>query len=64
MIEVENLQRRLVNLEDRLSESLQKQNYALTESKSSQASVRRNHDIQNQKKPKHPDLWKKIKGTL
>ena len=49
MIEVENLQRRLVNLEDRLSESLQKQNYAPTESKSSQASVK------SQKKSRHSE---------
>ena len=38
MIEVGNLQRRQVNLEDRLSESQQRQNYASIESKSSQAS--------------------------
>ena len=49
VIEVENLQRRLVNLEDRLSESLQKQNYAPTESKSSQASVK------SQKKSRHSE---------
>ena len=66
MIEVGNLQRRVVNLENRLSESQQKQSYASIESKSSQVSekVRRNHVIQNQMKPKDPDLRKKIKRTL
>ena len=49
MIEVENLQRRLINLEDRLSESLQKLNYAPTESKSSQASDK------SQKKSQHSE---------
>ena len=66
MIEVENLQRRLVSLEDRFSESQQQQNmYQLKANQvKRQTKVRRNHDIQNQKKPKHPDLLKKIKGML
>ena len=49
MIEVGNLQRRVVNLEDRLSKSQQKQNYASIESKSSQASAK------SQKKSRHSE---------
>ena len=49
MIEIGNLQKRLVNLEDRLSELQQKQNYASIESKSSQASDK------NQKKSRQSE---------
>ena len=47
MIEVGNLQRRLVNLEDRLSELHQKQNYASIESKSSQANQKKSRQSES-----------------